>query len=207
MNYRTIYIAVITILLLSLSILIYINYFVPTYTILVNKSEQKLRMLDSHGNVVFSCYVSTGKNPGQKIISGDMKTPEGIFEITEILDLNNWYDDAGNGKIEVGGPYGPYFMRMYVPGHTGIAIHGTYKPHMLGKRDSRGCIRVSNDNIRYIVSKCKVGTKVVVLPSDEDLSVNNKIDSILNMHDMKDLDYISIVKSSPKSHIIHPFFN
>ena len=45
------------------------------YSILVKKGKFTLFLLD-HGEPVAQWPVALGKNPGQKQVSGDMKTPE-----------------------------------------------------------------------------------------------------------------------------------
>lgn len=45
-----------------------------------------------------------------------------------------------------------------------IYVHGTNKEKLLGSAHSNGCIRVSNDNILYLLNAVKVGTKLYVKP-------------------------------------------
>lgn len=45
-----------------------------------------------------------------------------------------------------------------------IYIHGTNKENELGGKHSNGCIRVSNDNIIYLLNTIPVGTKLFVRP-------------------------------------------
>jgi hypothetical protein len=45
-----------------------------------------------------------------------------------------------------------------------IYVHGTNKEKSLGSAHSNGCIRVSNDNILYLLNSVKIGTKLYVRP-------------------------------------------
>jgi hypothetical protein len=44
-----------------------------------------------------------------------------------------------------------------------LAIHGTDKPHLLGRRVSHGCIRISNANAVRLFHNVQVGTPVVIV--------------------------------------------
>lgn len=45
-----------------------------------------------------------------------------------------------------------------------IYIHGTNREKSLGNKASNGCIRVSNDNILYLLNELPIGTKLYVRP-------------------------------------------
>jgi hypothetical protein len=45
-----------------------------------------------------------------------------------------------------------------------IYIHGTNKEQRLGKKGSNGCIRVSNDNILFLLNTIPNGCKLYVRP-------------------------------------------
>ena len=45
-----------------------------------------------------------------------------------------------------------------------IYVHGTNKEKSLGGKHSNGCIRVSNENILFLLNTIKVGTKLYVKP-------------------------------------------
>ena len=52
--------------------------------VLISKHEMQLSVFDYKGNEVCKYPIATGLNPGNKEIQGDMKTPEGVFRISEI---------------------------------------------------------------------------------------------------------------------------
>ena len=124
----------------------------PAHAIVVEKSTQTLSVYRYNGSYekIAEYPCSTGKNRGDKQISGDMKTPEGVyFFTTEYLDH------------ELGPLYGSRAFPMDYPniadrqeGKGGYAIwmHGTNRP--LVPRDSNGCVALRNDTIdevrRYV---------------------------------------------------------
>ena len=54
--------------------------------IIVDKEKLQLHLMDYQGNEEKTYGVCCGKNYGNKQVIGDMKTPEGIFHITDIED-------------------------------------------------------------------------------------------------------------------------
>jgi lipoprotein-anchoring transpeptidase ErfK/SrfK len=66
-----------------------------------------------------------------------------------------------------GGPGNPLGARALYLGNTEYRIHGTNDPSTIGKRVSSGCIRLQNDDIIDLYNRVGIGTKVVVLASDQ----------------------------------------
>ena len=135
-------------------------------SILIRKSEFRLYLLKD-GNVVNSWPVALGKNAGQKRMSGDMKTPDGTFPIDEMLDASYWTHDFGDGKGEIEGAYGPYFISLDTSNLSGgawdgIGIHGTHDPASIGTRASEGCIRMHNSDLLALKKQISVGTQVTI---------------------------------------------
>jgi len=129
------------------------------------KEEHLLLALSEIDKIVHGGWVvATGRNPGQKQRVGDMRTPEGIFQIESIEDARHWgfYEDSVT-KERIG--YGPYFVRLKT-GWKGIGIHGTDEDHLheIGKNASHGCIRMANDDLLEVVEIAQVGQKIVILP-------------------------------------------
>lgn len=130
--------------------------------VVVSKKLQHLWVISQSNDTLLSVKVSTGKNPGNKQRRGDNRTPEGTFPITQIQDASSWTHDFKDGKGERKGAYGPFFCRLSTPGFSGIGIHGTCFPELLGTPSSEGCIRMHDDNLRKFVKLVKKGTKVTV---------------------------------------------
>jgi len=99
------------------------------------EQQNDLKLLKEYG-------CATGENPGTKQISGDAKTPVGVYFITEV------YEDQ---KITV---FGSRAFHLDYPnifdtqaGHRGdgIFIHGTNK--QLFSNSTNGCITLNNDDL------------------------------------------------------------
>lgn len=140
--------------------------------ILISKQEMRLRLIDYKGNELFSAPVAVGLNAGDKEKVGDMRTPEGVFQVADIQKAADWKHDFGDGKGEISGAYGEYFIRLAVPGHKGIGIHGTHLPGSIGTRASEGCIRMKNEDLNRLVSLIYPPMTVVITPGVEDEKVN-----------------------------------
>ncbi|MBT8490274.1 MAG: L,D-transpeptidase, partial [Deltaproteobacteria bacterium] len=119
------------------------------YAIIVDKTMQKIFVFHfSAGmfDMVYEADCSTGKNQGMKIVSGDGRTPEGIYFATK------FYGDADLSSI-----YGSMAFDLDYPnlldkreGKNGnnIWMHGTNKP--LRPYQSNGCVTLANSDIDAI---------------------------------------------------------
>jgi len=118
------------------------------HAILVEKSTQSLFLysFDKNGasRLTFPC--STGEAKGDKKISGDKKTPEGVYFFTHKHD-----------KKDLSAVYGSHAFPMDYPnfldvhsGKTGSAIwlHGTNRP--IKPMDSNGCVALANRDIEEV---------------------------------------------------------
>lgn len=128
----------------------------------VDKKSMILSMYDYQGNIVHQFPIACGKAYGDKTEQGDMKTPEGVFRVSQIQDATTWEHDFGDGKGEIKGAYGAHFIRLDVPGHNGIGIHGTHDPKSIGSRATEGCIRINNNHLEELVKDVHNGMVVVI---------------------------------------------
>lgn len=140
--------------------------------IIISKQDMRLRLVDYRGRELLSVPVATGLNPGDKRKQGDMRTPEGVFRVADIQRAAEWKHDFGDGHGLVEGAYGPWFIRLDVPGHKGIGIHGTHLPESLGQRASEGCIRLADEDIERLVALIRLPLFVIITPAAEDEAVN-----------------------------------
>ena len=147
----------------------------PTGTafIIVSKKEMTLTVMDRDANgdtVVVAQYpCCTGKNKGNKVKRGDMRTPESPagkpFSITMIQDASTWKHDFKDGRGNIKA-YGHWFLRLETPGHKGIGIHGsTNNENTVPGRASEGCIRLLDKDIILLKEHfAYVGMPVTILP-------------------------------------------
>jgi lipoprotein-anchoring transpeptidase ErfK/SrfK len=74
--------------------------------------------------------------------------------------------EAKKGRIlpvyQEGGPNNPLGARAMYIGGSVYRIHGTNQPWTLGLAMSSGCIRMSNNDVKYLYDKVGIGTKVIV---------------------------------------------
>jgi lipoprotein-anchoring transpeptidase ErfK/SrfK len=66
-----------------------------------------------------------------------------------------------------GGPGNPLGARALYLGNSDYRIHGTNNPASIGKHVSSGCIRMRDADVIDLYNRVAVGTKVVVLASDQ----------------------------------------
>ncbi|WP_458759751.1 L,D-transpeptidase [Afipia sp. TerB] len=69
-------------------------------------------------------------------------------------------------RFMAGGPGNPLGAAALYLGSSDYRIHGTNDPSTIGKFVSSGCIRLTNDDIRDLYSRVRIGAKVVVLPKN-----------------------------------------
>ncbi|MBR5724582.1 MAG: L,D-transpeptidase [Bacteroidales bacterium] len=132
--------------------------------IVVDKQGFTLTLVDPQGNPVKEYGISCAINYGPKKVRGDHKTPEGTFKINQLLNAKGLTHDFKDGKGPVKDAYGPWFLRLDVPGFWDIGIHGTPFPESIGTRATEGCIRLRNEDILDLKQRVKVGTVVIILP-------------------------------------------
>lgn len=130
------------------------------YSILIDKSDYRLYLIRD-GKTEKEYPVAVGKNPGQKQRAGDMTTPTGNFTIEAIKNASWWTHDFKDGKGEIEGAYGPWFLALKT-GWKGIGIHGTHNPSSIGTRATEGCIRMHNRDIEELKGKVRIGTRVTI---------------------------------------------
>ena len=142
----------------------YLGQVDSTPFIVIDKQAFKLTLVDEAGQPIKEYGISCAINYGPKKVRGDHKTPEGTFKINELLNAKGLTHDFKDGKGPVKDAYGPWFLRLDVPGFWDIGIHGTPFPESIGTRATEGCIRLRNEDILDLKSRVKLGTVVIILP-------------------------------------------
>lgn len=135
--------------------------------IVISKDDLTLDLVGADGNVIAHYGCACSKYYGNKERKGDNKTPEGQFKITQLLNARGLSHDFGDGKGPVRNAYGPWFLRLSVPGYIDIGIHGTHLPESIGTRATEGCIRLTNEDITDLKQRVHVGTPVIILPDSQ----------------------------------------
>ena len=141
----------------------------------IDKEAFEITLFSEDGIPLMVFPVCTGLNAGDKKMAGDHKTPEGVFTVQSIENKSRVTFDYNDGLGPVFA-YGPWFFRLRT-GFQGIGIHGTCpeRDHLIGTRDSHGCIRLHNEDLLKLKPHVFVGMKVIIVPGIEDLRVDNKL--------------------------------
>ncbi len=136
----------------------------PLYFILVDKDAQRLLVLEHNGSSLrevrqFVC--ATGENHGPKRASGDSRTPEGVYFITEVFT---------DSKVTIFGKraYHLDYPNVYDAEHghdgNGIYIHGTNRT--LLPFSTNGCITLRNNDLDQLAPYLRIATiPVIIVPS------------------------------------------
>ena len=146
-----------------------------TAFIVISKRDMTLSVYDRNqvgDTVIVAQYpCCMGKNKGNKVKRGDMRTPESPaskpFKITMIQDASTWRHDFKDGRGNILA-YGHWFLRLETPGHRGIGIHGsTNNENSVPGRASEGCIRLLDKDIITLKEHfAYVGMPVTVQPEN-----------------------------------------
>ena len=129
--------------------------------LVVDKPHMTLALMQ--GTDTLAIYpISCGRGYGDKQRRGDLRTPEGLFHITQIVDASQWGHDFGDGLGYIPHAYGPWFVRLSAG--NGIGIHGTHDPGSMGLRASEGCIRLRNEDIAALRPRLRLRMQVLILP-------------------------------------------
>jgi hypothetical protein len=152
----------------------------PIHIILIEKNRQRLRILELGESlrVIEDFVAATGENPGNKQDSGDLKTPEGIYFITNVF-IDDKITIFGDKAFHL--DYPNFFDRQAGRNGDGIYIHGTNKE--LQPYSTNGCItlnRVELDELgRYITQAV---TPVIIVP---DLNFLNRNTDLLTKNNFR----------------------
>jgi murein L,D-transpeptidase YafK len=133
--------------------------------VVVDKKNNQINLCnynDGKLDVVKTYRATFGKNTGDKLWEGDLKTPEGIY------DLPYFKRPPALGK-----KFGPLAIYIGYPNamdkrgkQTGslIMLHGTDDPSRLERAfDSLGCVVTDNENVKEIADFVKpLTTKIVI---------------------------------------------
>jgi murein L,D-transpeptidase YafK len=132
----------------------------PTPFIIVEKATQKLMLFEQGKTLTLikTWPCATGENPGTKQVSGDARTPEGIYFITEIFQ-DNEITVFGSRAFHLN--YPNIFDEYAGHNGDGIFIHGTNKT--LIPYSSNGCITLNNSDLDQLAPYLTVDTIPVIV--------------------------------------------
>jgi murein L,D-transpeptidase YafK len=145
----------------------------PSHFLVVEKKSQKLKLFEQGDSLrlikEYTC--ATGENIGNKKNSGDSRTPEGVYFITEV------YEDK---KVTL---FGSRAFHLDYPNifdsHAGrlgdgIFIHGTNKK--LIPNSTNGCITLDNGDLDELAPYLSVATlPVIILNADSEATFSDSL--------------------------------
>ncbi|WP_371932597.1 L,D-transpeptidase [Bacillus carboniphilus] len=133
--------------------------------IIINKSTNQLAFFED-GQLVKTFSVATGRN------NGDSKTPEGIFPIVNKIKNRPYYKENIPGG-DPSNPLGDRWLGLHANGTPGTtyAIHGNANSNSIGTYASAGCIRMHNEEIRWLFDRVKKQTDVYILQSSKSFAL------------------------------------
>ena len=94
-------------------------------------------------------------------IGADNSTPIGTFSVKEKLKNPTYY--GPDGVIDADDQNNPLGERWISIGDS-YGIHGTIDPTSIGKAESRGCLRLGNEDIVEVYDFLTPGSEVVIRP-------------------------------------------
>jgi len=179
------------------------------FAVIIDKKAQKLYVYGTRNGQfrkVFETRCSTGKNQGDKLTSGDARTPEGIF-----FPTRKFTDDELTpiyGTLAFTLDYPNYFDKRTGKNGHNIWIHGTDKT--LKSFQSNGCIVLDNSDILRLSEFIYLNKTPVIIvdsiqwvPLDSSLSLKSEIEGAMKKWENNVLagnenaeDYIYIIHSA-----------
>ena len=138
------------------------------HAIAIDASRARLYLFENTSSglrMIANYYMSVGKQGIEKTIEGDLRTPLGVYFITNTLDRKNLKDFYGAGALPINYP-NPYDTRRGKTG-SGIWLHGT-PPAQVARppKATDGCVVLANPDLERILATVEMRTTpVVIAPS------------------------------------------
>lgn len=151
---------------LSLIVCFFLTFLTPLTTaaadgqlIIINKATNELAFYENNQlNRLFK--VATGRSPEL--------TPEGSFIIVNKIKNRPYYKENIAGG-DPSNPLGDRWLGLNARETWGTtyAIHGNNNPNSIGTYASAGCIRMYDEEVRWLFERVKVNTTVLIVTSSD----------------------------------------
>ena len=151
------------------------GYYESINQIIVCKKDLKNMKLFGKNNGKFKEQLSgeiiIGEGVGDKQKEGDLKTPVGTYELTNILQGKKL--DPFYGPLAYVTSYPNAYDRLKNKDGHGIWIHGL---PLDGKRDpyTKGCIALENNKIENLYKKLKFKNTILMIQEDGEINVDKE---------------------------------
>lgn len=155
------------------------------YVVAVDKKTQKLYVFKKNGDFsrVFEADCSTGKNHGSKQVSGDARTPTGVFFATKILPNPGPPETYGTLAFPL--DYPTIADRKAGKNGTNIWIHGTTKP--IAPFQTNGCVVLNDKDIQALAKFIQLNKTPVIIvesirwiPKNQTSPVKQELEKVLS---------------------------
>lgn len=142
---------------------------------IAEKSTHLLHLFQNQNGYPYylkSYKIATGKTAGNKSNSGDLKTPEGIYQLTSFLNDKQLYERYGlEAKMYGAGAFVlnyPNMMDLKLnKTGSGIWLHSTDDETRISKGlDSKGCVVVSDRDIKDISQYIELENTSLIIVQD-----------------------------------------
>ncbi|MFO1068362.1 MAG: L,D-transpeptidase family protein [Geminicoccaceae bacterium] len=134
----------------------------PREGIVVNLAELRLFFYPPGGAPVETHPIGIGRE--------GLETPIGSTKIVRKAENPTWYPTEGKRQQDPTlpasvppGPDNPLGAHALYLGWPTYLMHGTHKPYGVGRRVSRGCMRMYPEDVADLFGKVKVGTRVTTV--------------------------------------------
>jgi murein L,D-transpeptidase YafK len=140
--------------------------------IVVDKESHRLYIYERQApgeppRLVRDYYVSTGRANGNKILRGDLRTPEGVYFITHHIPSSALPDKYGSGAFPLNYP-NELDRRLGKTG-DGIWLHGTENAfYSRPPLDSEGCVVLPNIDLDQAAAFIRPGVTPLVITARVD---------------------------------------
>ncbi len=132
----------------------------PPRIVAVDKTRQTLFLFERHSplRVAGQYACTTGQADGDKLVRGDLKTPEGIYFVSQKLSSGLDFVKYGNEAYTLNYP-NPVDRLRKKTGY-GIWIHGRGTPII--PKETQGCVAMNNGDIAVLGKELLPGTPVAL---------------------------------------------
>ena len=140
------------------------------YALVVDTGRSRLYVFENHGGTpeyVTDYYITIGKLGVGKQREGDQRTPLGVYEVTDSLDLNKVGSFYGTGAFPLSYP-NDWDKLQGKTGH-GIWLHGVpADTYSRPPRASNGCVVLTNPDLLQLEPRLQFGVTPVIITSQID---------------------------------------
>ena len=147
-------------------ILLYTTGHVDEYVLAFSKDKQKLDLYHHTHNIklrkLYTFAATSGKRRGNKVVVGDLKTPNGIYSFLKILEKEILAPRYGVRAFVTN--YPNIYDSVNKKTGSGIWLHGLNRP--LKQFDTKGCIALRNEDLDRLTKFISLNNTRIIIGND-----------------------------------------